>query len=280
MNRNNPQHRYNIAHRGARSLAPENTLPAFLKAWQVGAHGIETDVQVTSDGVPVLFHDSHLRRTTNIAEIFPKRKNKPLYTFTLEEILRLDAGTWYRDTDPFSSIASGSVDSTEAQAICGTKIPLLEDTLLFVRDKAWFINIEIKPLSRENESFPVVEEVLRLIENVNLKPEHFSLSSFHHPFLRQAKSLRSDIEVNALIGGDTGKMQLWGNYEFGIYNANVDLIDTVQIEKAYSHGCRINLYTVNRLSEMKRYLSLGIEKIITDYPQVLADEPFRGRKEQ
>ena len=265
---------YNIAHRGARSLAPENTMPAFLKAWQVGAHGIETDVRVTSDGTLVLFHDNTLRRTTNVANLFPQRKNNPLHTFTLEEILRLDAGTWYRDTDPFSSISKGIVGATEAQAMCGATIPLLEELLLFVRDKAWFINIEIKPLPTDGIPFSIVEEILHLIARVDLDTERFSISSFHHPFLYKVRELHPDIEVNALIGEDVYKAQQWGDYQFDIYNANVDLIDVPQIEKAHRHGCRVNLYTVNRLSEMHRYLSLGIDKIITDFPQLLSAEPY------
>ncbi len=274
MSNNRPGRCYNIAHRGARSLAPENTMPAFLKAWQVGAHGIETDVRVTADGKLVLFHDNNLRRTTNIAQLFPQRKNNPLHTFTLEEILRLDAGTWYRDTDPYASISKGIVGITEAQVMCGATIPQLEELLLFVKNKTWFINIEIKPLPSEIDSFPIVEEILQLISRVVLDRERFSISSFHHPFLSKVQELRPDIEVNALIGDDACKGQQWGDYQFDIYNANVDLIDVPQIEKAHRHGCRINLYTVNRLREMHRYLSLGIDKIITDYPQLLAAAPY------
>lgn len=261
---------YNIAHRGARSLAPENTMPAFKKAWQVGAHGVETDVSVTSDGSLILIHDPHLLRTTNIAQIFPKRKKNKLHTFTFEEIQKLDAGSWFFKTDPFGTIKNGTVSLTEKESMTNIPIPLLEELLLYVKEKSWFVNIEIKPLPKENSTFPVVEKVLSLLESVQLAPNMFSISSFYHPYIRKVQELTSNIEVNALIGENVFVRQNWGKYEFAIYNANADLIDSTQIEKALHHKSRVNLYTVNNVKDMSRFLKAGVEKIITDFPQRLA----------
>lgn len=273
------KHIYNIAHRGARSLAPENTMSAFKKAWQVGAHGVETDVSVTSDGSLILIHDPRLSRTTNIAQIFPKRKKDKLHTFTFEEIRNLDAGSWFFETDPFGTIKNGSVSPIEQSLLTNTSIPLLEELLLFVKEKSWFVNIEIKPLPKEISTFPVVEKVLSLLESVQLDPSMFSISSFFHPFIRKVQELNPDIEINALIGENIFMKQNWGNYEFAIYNANADLIDSAQIEKALHHKRRINLYTVNNVNDMNRFLQAGVEKIITDFPQRLAQlkRPLRGR---
>ena len=195
------KHIYNIAHRGARSLAPENTMPAFIKAWQTGAHGVETDVSVTSDGQLILFHDETFIRTTNIAEIFPKRKKDPVHTFNLEEIQTLDAGSWFIEDDPFATIKSGKVTLEEQQAMIKASIPLLEELLLFVKEKSLFVNIEIKGLPKAISTFPVVEKVLSLIDSVQLTPGMFSISSFNHLYLKKAAELRPEIEVNALLGG-------------------------------------------------------------------------------
>ncbi len=278
---------YNIAHRGARSLAPENTMPAFVKAWQLGAHGVETDVSVSADGKLVLLHDDTLKRTSNVAQIFPARKEHSVSTFHWSELQLLDGGSWFVDTDPFGTIKNGTVSRAEALEMRGTAIPQLQELLSFVKEKAWFVNIEIKPLPKEARSFPVVESVLSLIEETRLSPTSFSISSFHHPFLHLVKKLRPDVEINALIGDKAYKKQEWGNYEFEIYNANVRLTDSQQIADAQQHGCRINLYTVNELEQMHYYLSLGVEKIITDYPQLLstlevhstdANETKRGQR--
>ena len=261
---------YNIAHRGARSLAPENTMPAFVKAWQTGAHGVETDVSVTSDGQLILFHDDTFMRTTNIAKIFPKRIKDPLHTFTWQEVQKLDAGSWFIEVDPFATIKSGEVTFEEQQAMINISVPLLEELLLFVKKKSLFINIEIKNLPEAIATFPIVEKVLSLLDSVQLASDMFSISSFNHLYLKKIEELRPDIEVNALIGGYPFLIHNWGNYEFGVYNADANIIDSQQIEKALQHGCRVNLYIVNDTKAMVRFLREGVDKIITDFPQLLA----------
>ncbi|MDJ0624608.1 MAG: glycerophosphodiester phosphodiesterase family protein [Desulfocapsaceae bacterium] len=262
---------YNIAHRGARSLVPENTMAAFHKAWQLGAHGIETDISVSGDGQLLLFHDDTLQRTSNVAQLFPSRKDKALASFDWLELQQLDVGSWFVDTDPFKTIADGQINSTELHRMHDLRIPLLSELLTFVKEKSWFVNLEIKPLPHAMADFPVVETTLELIDKAGLAHEHFSISSFYHPFLHKVQELRPDIEINALIGGEIGRKQSWGNYEFAIYNGNVRLTDRKQILQARQHGCRINLYTVNDPKEMIYFLSLGVEKIITDFPQLLAE---------
>lgn len=253
-------------------------MPAFIKAWEVGAHGVETDVSVCSDGTLVLLHDDTLTRTSNVGHIFPARKKHSVSTFRYRELQMLDAGSWFVDTDPFGTLKDGSVSTEESLEFRGTRIPLLEELLSFVKQKSWFINIEIKPLPQVARSFPVVEGVLTLIDKLTLEPTHFSISSFHHPFLKTVQTLRPDIEINALIGGSKIRAQQWGDYEFEIYNADVSKTDRQQIVGAQQHGCGVNLYTVNDLEEMRYYLSLGVEKIITDYPQLLSTLDIKGNR--
>jgi glycerophosphoryl diester phosphodiesterase len=90
-----------IAHRGASGEAPEHTRAAYELALQYGADFVEPDLQMTKDGMLVCLHDATLERTTNVAQVFPNRsvevKGKrtwPVVEFTLEEIQKLDAGSW------------------------------------------------------------------------------------------------------------------------------------------------------------------------------------------
>ena len=99
----------NIAHRGARSIAPENTLLAAKRAYEIGADLWETDVTVTSDDHLILMHDNLLLRTTNVSRCFPDRKDQPVHQFSLQEIRALDAGSWFLDQDPFGQIAANMV---------------------------------------------------------------------------------------------------------------------------------------------------------------------------
>src|SRR5262245_25992365 len=90
-----------IAHRGASWDAPEHTLVAYELAIKQGADFVEPDLQMTKDGVLVCLHDTSLERTTDVAMVYPDRsvetkgrKTWPVAAFTLEEIQKLDAGSW------------------------------------------------------------------------------------------------------------------------------------------------------------------------------------------
>jgi glycerophosphoryl diester phosphodiesterase len=95
-----------IAHRGASAYAPEHTREAYELALAQGADLLEPDLQITRDGVLICLHDLTLERTTNVEEVFPDRYREVevngrtirrwyAYDFTLEEIKRLDAGSWF-----------------------------------------------------------------------------------------------------------------------------------------------------------------------------------------
>lgn len=84
-----------IAHRGASYLAPEETAPAYMLASEMGVDYLELDLQRTKDGVLIAVHDDDLRRTTNIAEVFPNREMDTVDKFTFGELQSLDAGSWF-----------------------------------------------------------------------------------------------------------------------------------------------------------------------------------------
>jgi len=89
-----------IAHRGASYYAPESTVAAYTLARDLGADYLEADLQRTQDGVIVCVHDNNLKRTSNIAEVFPERVNDPINKFTLAELKKLDAGSWFNKANP------------------------------------------------------------------------------------------------------------------------------------------------------------------------------------
>ena len=89
-----------IAHRGSSYAAPESTEAAMRKSVQSGIDYIEMDVQRTKDGELVIFHDQELLRLTDAAEVFPERDNYRFRNFTLEELRKLDYGSWFNETYP------------------------------------------------------------------------------------------------------------------------------------------------------------------------------------
>ena len=89
-----------IAHRGVPYYAPEETLPAYLLARDLGADYLEADLQRTKDGRIIALHDDNLRRTTNIADVFPERADDLVSSFTWNELQKLDAGSWFNTAYP------------------------------------------------------------------------------------------------------------------------------------------------------------------------------------
>jgi len=259
----------NIAHRGARSLAPENTLAAARKALEAGADLWETDVAVTADERLILFHDDSLVRTTDAETRFPDRAPWTFSTFTLEEIRSLDAGSWFVESDPFEQVAAGAVTPAEQTAYRGIQVPTLREALVFTRDANWRVNLELKYLPAPWERFPIVERVLALIEEVGIAAEQVILSSFKHEWLRQAQALRPDIEIQALIGYSFTAPLDWGDLSFATYNARSTLITEEKIREVTAQGIAVNLFTVNEEEEMRRFIAAGVTGLFTDFPQRL-----------
>src|SRR5215467_14306117 len=84
-----------VADRGAAGTAPELTGSAFASAQVQSNVQLSVDVRVTRDNIPILMHDSNLKRTTNVEHVYPSRANDPVESFTYNQLTRLDAGSWY-----------------------------------------------------------------------------------------------------------------------------------------------------------------------------------------
>lgn len=259
----------NIAHRGARSLAPENTLLAARRGLEVGADLWETDLAVTRDEQLILFHDDLLIRTTDVQHRFPDRVQDPFTTFSLTEMRTLDAGSWFVETDPHGQIAAGAVSKTEQVTCRGEKVPTLEEALVFTRDAGWKLNLELKFLPAPMADFPVVPRVLAMLDRVGLPPDRFLISSFNHVWLEEVKERSPAIEIQALIGYHTDRPLDWGDLAFETYNVRSTLVQDEDIRQRKEQGLAINLFTVNDEAEMKHFMALGVDGIITDFPQRL-----------
>jgi glycerophosphoryl diester phosphodiesterase len=254
-----------IAHRGARSLAPENTLAAARKAHQIGADLWETDVVVTADGELILMHDDSLQRTTNVTDRFPNRAPWTVTTFTLDEIRSLDAGSWFVQDDPFEQIAAGAVTPGEMVAYLCEDVPTLEEALLFTKRTNWRVNLELKMIPPPMDDFPIVDRVLALIDAVGIETDRVIISSFDHEWLRAVQRLNPAITVQALVGD----LSIGPHPSFETYNAWAAMVDEKQMQDAIEKGLAVNLYTVNEESEMRRFIAAGVSGLFTDFPQRL-----------
>jgi glycerophosphoryl diester phosphodiesterase len=256
-----------IAHRGARSLAPENTLAAARKAHAVGADLWETDVAVSADGQLFLMHDDAMTRTTDVAARFPDRVPAPFSTYTLAEIRSLDAGSWFERDDPFGQVAAGAVSRDELRSYVGEKVPTLREAFALTLELDWLLNLELKAQPKPNDAFDEVGAVLALVDEVGIGPDHLLFSSARHDWLKDVKQRRPDFAVQAILGLFPEDPIDFGDAFFDTFNPRIERMTIDRIAEQIARGTRLNPYTVNEPEEIERYTRMGIAGLITDFPQ-------------
>lgn len=233
----------NIAHRGASAAAPSNTLASFEKAAGFGADGIEFDVHLSADGVPVVIHDATVDATTDgsgrVAEM------------TLAQLKQLDAGSWF---DP---------------AFAGERIPTLEEALETMGSRLLF-NVELKSASLWGDGLEraTVAQVKR-----HGLDERVLFSSFNPLSLRRIKRIAPHIPVGLLYAPNLPlplyQVLLKALVPHEACHPGYATVDAHYIAWARRRGYRVNVWTVDDPDEMRRLIRLGVDGIITNVPDVL-----------
>ncbi len=257
-----------IAHRGARSLAPENTLAAARKAHAVGADLWETDVAVTADDELVLMHDDTMMRTTDVADRFPRRIPAPFSTYTLAEVRSLDAGSWFERDDPFGQIAADAVSAAEIASFAHEKVPTVREAFELTLELDWFVNLELKAQPEPKSTFDIVSAVLSVADDVGIGPDHLLFSSAQHGWLRTLKRARPEFEVEAILGLFPHDPIDFDDTFFSAFNPRITRLEIDEIEGALTRGLKVNPYTVNDPETMSRLIEIGSTGLITDFPQL------------
>jgi len=258
------------AHRGVRSLAPENTLLALVKARECGAALWETDVQLTEDGQGVLFHDRTLARTTNVAELSTLSDFAPwaLVDLCLENVRQLDAGSWFLRDDPFATVASGLVTCADYPVIRQQKVPLLDEALEYTRRHRFPVNLELKDQSGTSADRKLVSVVLAAIARYGVA-DLVLISSFNHDYLRQVKALNPLLATAALVEElhPENLLAYLRELDVAAYHPDQKIADTGLIRELTAAGIRVNLWTVNDIDQARGFAAAGAGFICTDWPQ-------------
>lgn len=226
------------AHRGARGYAPENTMAAFKQALLLGADGIELDIQLTKDGVPVICHDHKIDRTSN--------GNGLIKNLSFIELKSLDFGNWF------------------CEDFTGEKIPSLEEFLAWYVSTSLLLNIEIKngPIIYDG----IEEKVLALIDKYSIQ-DRVIISSFYHPSLRKIKHLNANLKTGVLFECrplEPYKLALDTQADF--LHPFWHSLDTNWSKSTRLKGIGINTYVINDVDEFDFVNQIGVDAIFTDYP--------------
>ena len=260
-----------VAHRGARSVAPENTLLAARRAFGFSAEQWELDVQLTRDGELIVLHDPGLMRTSDVLQKFPLRFFWQVKNFTLAEIKTLDAGSWYVKKDPFGEITNGALSPEEQLQIKDTGFPTLREALELTKELGWSVNVEIKDISKTPGDAVIVQKTVALIQELNMV-ENVLISSFKHDYLKQVKALNPNIQTAALVSEMEDPITLLRSLGADAINPDFHKIkDLGIIKEIRDAGFDVYVWTVNDENEMMQCINAGVSGIITDYPQRMVD---------
>ncbi|HZQ06566.1 MAG TPA: glycerophosphodiester phosphodiesterase family protein [Anaerolineae bacterium] len=241
-----------LAHRGASAYAPENTIAAFLLARELGADGIELDVQLTKDKIPVVIHDDTVERTTN--------SKGRVSDLTIAQIAQLDAGSW--KTEDYR----GEPIPTLAQVF-----DALADWLdPNARPHPALINVELKTERLITDGLE--REVLNVIARYGLQ-DCILLSSFSPFALYRAKQINPRLKRGLLYDNSMPiyfrRAWLRPGLALKALHPEHTMIDTNYMQWARHKKLQVNTWTVDDPAEAQRLAELGVNAIITNQPDTI-----------
>ncbi|PIY91032.1 MAG: hypothetical protein COY72_00285 [Candidatus Nealsonbacteria bacterium CG_4_10_14_0_8_um_filter_35_10] len=215
-----------FGHRGCAGLEPENTIRAFKRAIDLGVDLIEFDVRMTRDKKLVVIHDEKLDRTTNGIGF--------VKDFNFAEIRKFDAGK-------------------------GEKIPSLEETINFLKNKKPIIVIEIK----EPET---TEKILEIIKKEKLE-DKVLIVSFWLDALKKLKKIDPKIKTGVLFGKKVKNMiSLIKEIKADGLGLEYHSIDKEIVKDCHKENFKINAWTVNEFEDIRKMIKLGVDIISSNYP--------------
>ena len=233
-------------HRGDCTVAPENTLPAFRSAILKGGDRIELDVQMTSDGVVVVTHDSNLKRCTG--------KNAKVYDLTYAEVAQLDAGRWF------------------SSRFADTRIPTLEQVLQLCRGRIG-LNVEIKP----SAATPALEaETVRLLQEYGFDSSNCVITSQSYETLHKVKALAPEYPTGYILALGVGNYYDLPDADF--FSVETTFITSGMVNAVHLRGKTVSAWTIDREKVATHMLELGVDDLITDKPDMVQDLLARNQQ--
>jgi glycerophosphoryl diester phosphodiesterase len=254
-----------IGHRGASGYAPEHTFPAYDLALEMDADYIEQDLQLTKDGVLVVLHDETLDRTARGPE---ENCTGSVIDKTLEQIKTCEVGTWFNEENP----------EYAREEYVGLEIPTLEEVF-----QRYGSGVDYYIETKNPEEAPgMEEELLRLMGEYGLKGpaaeqrqvliQSFSPDSLRKihasdPSLPLIRLYEEEEEDSETIGEDLDEAR---TYAVGI-GPSKDDVDRSLVSEAHARSLDVHPYTVNEEQEMEELISLGVDGMFTNFPDLLAE---------
>ncbi len=239
-----------LGHRGASAYAPDNTRASFLMAIEMGADGVETDVHLTKDGVPVIQHNYDIDRNSN--------GHGNVEELTYDELLQFDFGSW------------------KGEKYSGEKIMTLDECLEIAEKNMKFINLELKR-AYHPENGDIAQITIDAVKKFGMI-DRVLISSFDHALLGEVQEICPGILTGALYDEDEVKQNnidaILANApeyvesigcDFAIPHVNYLLEDSIA-DRFAEKGIGVAVWTVDKPYIAKLCVRLGVKAIITNRP--------------
>lgn len=252
------QHRILVhGHRGARAMRPENTIPAFEYAIEVGVDVLEMDMAVTKDNVIVISHDPILRGPVCTGP----RQSAVIHELTFDQVRQWDCG------------AVQNPLFQKQKTMPGTRMPTLDEVFSLADRGSFDFNIETKSFLDKPEYTPSPEEFVRIVLEKIRKSKmekRVILQSFDFRTLLAMKKLAPEIRLSALTQNDQRDFPVIAREaQAGIISPNYKLVSSEKVAAAHAAGLEVIPWTVNAPADWDRLIKAGVDAIITDNPAEL-----------
>ena len=248
----------NLAHRGASTLAPENTIEAFRIAVEVGAGGLELDVHLTRDGHVVVIHDSSVDRTTD--------GTGAVSEMTIGELRGLDAGhNFSPDGGP-----------TRPYRGRGVRVPTLQEVLEEFPGVAVNIDIKAKRPGIEAMVLGVLRAAKAWERALVVSTPHAAVKRFRKVSGGHISTGASRWEIGVFYLLSRLRLErlvrpAYDALQVPLRHRGIPVVTPRFVRAAHARGVRVDVWTINQADEMRRLLDLGVDVIMTDRPRTLAE---------
>lgn len=280
-----------IAHRGAFSLAPENTLASVKLAAQIAKSGVtdskaglsfdnqastmgvETDIRISLDGTLFLMHDPTLTRTTNIANIFPDRKDDNASSFTLTELKKLSAGKGFTRNHSLTSLPAGIVSAQLYDSYAVEPIPALQEWLQVVKDNHLILIFDsLHPPENHPYSSEFLSLIFEQVKKADIADQVWYLveESDYWMVRSSGNGMHLAYSTDYLHPPEVFYLQ---SYNYQIVNSEYGL-PVHWLREYQAAGIKVNLWTVDEPWQYSRLWVQGVNSITTNNLAGFAAETY------
>ncbi len=237
-----------IAHRGASSYAPHDTVAAAREAVSRGADALEADIRQTSDGHLVALFRASLAPTTDVEQVFPGRSPWRVESFTLAEVRRLDAGSWF------------------GPEFAGERVP----TLAQLADALDGSDVELIVEVKSPQRYPGIAD--RVLRELRRRPDRYrEVECFEWQFVRRFARQSPPVQLGAAGTPPEGQLEEVATYADAV-NPQVGSIDKAYVDGAHDLGLEVKVWSLNTRQSVRRALAMGVDGIYSHRPDMVRDE--------